>query len=144
MTRRKSSSTSTSRRRRSLTSILLSELRRRFTRATGIPTTRAGAERKLGSLLIGLLVGLFTRKSKAKKASKTASSGTKDSSTRASSDRANEQADSQDIDSQLDARASHPTAYAEAAQAGSTAPDATGKEQNHKDIGDILKVNPPD
>lgn len=150
MVRRKSSSsrrrTSSTRRRRStrsLSSILLSELRRRFTRSTGIPTTRAGAERKLGSLLIGLIVGLFTRKRK-----KTASAPSA-SASRGQSVREREEAARQDIGTQLDARESHATAYAEAeaAVAGQenaqkSAPSSARKSA--AEVDDILNINPPD
>lgn len=33
--------------------------KQKFARETGIPTTKAGFERKIGSYVLGLLIGLF-------------------------------------------------------------------------------------
>lgn len=38
--------------------------RQRIARRTGIPTTRAGLERKLGSVIVGLIMGLLLGKRK--------------------------------------------------------------------------------
>ena len=35
----------------------ITKMKREFTKATGIPTTKAGVERKLGSMLLGLFFG---------------------------------------------------------------------------------------
>ena len=35
----------------------ITKLKREFTKATGIPTTKAGVERKLGSMVLGLFLG---------------------------------------------------------------------------------------
>ena len=35
----------------------ITKMKREFTKATGIPTTKAGVERTLGSLLLGLFFG---------------------------------------------------------------------------------------
>ncbi len=40
----------------------ITRARRRIARETGVPTTRGGIERKLGSFIIGLLFGLFARR----------------------------------------------------------------------------------
>ena len=62
-TTRKKKSTSAS-----LWKDIQSALRRSFTRQTGIPTTKAGAKRKLGTMLVDLLLGLFTGQKKDDKA----------------------------------------------------------------------------
>ena len=41
-----------------------------FTKQTGIPMTQAGIERKIGSAIIALITGLFTKKSDKKKSDK--------------------------------------------------------------------------
>ena len=38
--------------------------KQKFARQNGIPTTKAGMERKLGSAVLGLLFGLFSGKKK--------------------------------------------------------------------------------
>jgi len=38
--------------------------KQKFARQTGIPTTKAGMERKLGGAVLGLLFGLFSGKKK--------------------------------------------------------------------------------
>ena len=38
--------------------------KQKFARQTGIPTTKAGLERKLGGAVLGLLFGLFSGKKK--------------------------------------------------------------------------------
>lgn len=35
----------------------VTKMKREFTKATGIPTTKAGVERKLGSMILGLFFG---------------------------------------------------------------------------------------
>lgn len=45
-------------------------LKRRIAKETGIPTTKAGMERKLGGAIISFIFGLFTKKDSSKKRSK--------------------------------------------------------------------------
>ncbi len=42
----------------------ITKLKREFTKATGIPTTKAGMERKLGKMIIDLFTGKKKKKSK--------------------------------------------------------------------------------
>ena len=41
----------------------LDQIKRNIAKQTGIPMTKAGVERKIGSAVIALIVGLFTKKS---------------------------------------------------------------------------------
>lgn len=41
----------------------LDQIKRNIAKQTGIPMTKAGVERKIGSAIIALIVGLFTKKS---------------------------------------------------------------------------------
>ncbi|MBQ8521111.1 MAG: hypothetical protein IJ456_07010 [Bacteroides sp.] len=43
-----------------------SALKRSFTRETGIPTTKAGVKRKLGTMIVDALWGVFTKKKETK------------------------------------------------------------------------------
>ena len=40
----------------------ITSAKQKFARQTGIPTTKSGLERKVGSSIIGLLVSLFSNK----------------------------------------------------------------------------------
>ncbi len=41
----------------------LDQIKRNIAKQTGIPMTKAGVERKIGSAIIALIVGLFSKKS---------------------------------------------------------------------------------
>lgn len=43
---------------------LQSDLKRSFTKQTGIPTTKAGVKRKLGTMIVDFFLGLFGKKRK--------------------------------------------------------------------------------
>ncbi len=45
----------------------ITKLKREFTKATGIPTTKAGLERKLGKMIIDVFTGKKTKKKKSGK-----------------------------------------------------------------------------
>lgn len=44
----------------------ISAIKRKFSRKTGIPTTQAGVERKIGSVVLGWLFGSKSSKKKSK------------------------------------------------------------------------------
>lgn len=48
----------------------LDQIKRNIAKQIGIPTTKAGIERKIGSAVIALIVGLFTKKSDKKESQK--------------------------------------------------------------------------
>lgn len=48
----------------------LDQIKRNIAKQTGIPMTQAGIERKIGSAIIALITGLFTKKSDKKKSNK--------------------------------------------------------------------------
>lgn len=77
-TTRRSSAKRTKRRRSSVRGITFSWkrllgidlLKRRIAKDTGIPTTKAGIERKLGGAIISFIFDLFTKKDSSKKSAK--------------------------------------------------------------------------